>query len=101
MGPFLFFCISVNIFCLDRLADHQKLNVIQKQTFYFSMTWGAFFIFLHFGQHFLPRLLGQSSEVEHNPKMNILFFDDLGGLFQFFVFRSTFFAQIAWPIIKS
>ena len=54
------------------------------------MTWGAFFIFSHFGQHFLPGLLGRSSEVEHNPKTNILFFDDLGGLFHFFVFRSTF-----------
>ena len=58
-------------------------------------------MFLHFGQHFLPRLLGQSSEVEHNPKMNILFFDDLGGLFHFFVFWSTIFAWIAWPIIRS
>ena len=29
-GPFLFFCVSVNIFCLDCSADHQKLNVIQK-----------------------------------------------------------------------
>ena len=83
-GLFLFFCISVNIFCSDRLADHQKLNVIQKQTFYFSMTWEAFFVFLHFSQHFLLGLLGRSSEVERNPKTNILFFDDLGGLFLFF-----------------
>ena len=42
------------------------------------MTQGAFFVFLHFGQHFLLRSLGQSSEVEHNPKMNISFFNDLG-----------------------
>ena len=74
-GLFLFFFyISVNIFCLDSLADHQKLKVIQKQTFDFSMTLGAFFIFLHFGQCFLLRSLGQSSEVECNPKMNISFF---------------------------
>ena len=30
-----FFHILVNIHCLDCLADHQKLNVIQKQTFHF------------------------------------------------------------------
>ena len=41
-------------------------------------------MFLHFGQHFLLGLLGRSSKVECNPKMNILFFDDLGGLFIFF-----------------
>ena len=58
-------------------------------------------MFLCFGQHFLLRLLGGSSEVECNPKMNILFFDDLGGLFHVFVFWSTFFAQIAQPIVKS
>ena len=100
-GPFSFFCVLVDVFCSDRSADHQKLNVIQKWTFDFSMTWGAFFMFLCFGQHFLLGLLGRSSEVECNPKMNILFFDDLGGLFHFFAFRSTFFAWIAWPIIKS
>ena len=47
------------------------------------MTYGAFFIFLCFGQRFLLRLLSRSSEVECNPKMNILFFDDLGGLWIF------------------
>ena len=58
-------------------------------------------MFLCFGQHFLLGLLGRSSEVECNPKMNILFFDDLGGLFHFFVFWSMFFAQITQPIIRS
>ena len=58
-------------------------------------------MFLCFGQHFLLGLLGRSSEVECNPKMNILFFDDLGGFFHFFAFQSTFFARIARPIIKS
>ena len=58
-------------------------------------------MFLCFGQCFLLRSLGRSSEVECNPKTNILFFDDLGGLFVFFAFWSTFFAWIAWPIIKS
>ena len=37
-------------------------------------------LFSHFGQRSLLRLLGQSSEIEHNPKMNISFFDDLGEL---------------------
>ena len=54
------------------------------------MTWGAFFIFSHFGQHFLPGLLGRSSEVEHNPKTNILFFDDLGAFFIFLCFGQHF-----------
>ena len=58
-------------------------------------------MFLCFGQHFLLGLLSRSSEVEHNPKMNILFFNDLGGLFHFFVFWSTFFAWIVQPIIRS
>ena len=35
---------------------------------------------MHFGQLSLLRLLGWSSEVEHNPKMGISIFDDLGGL---------------------
>ena len=35
------------MFCSDRSADHQKLNVIQKRTFYFSMTWGACFVFFN------------------------------------------------------
>ena len=33
-----FFCISVTVHHSDRSAHHQKLNVIQKQTFYFLMT---------------------------------------------------------------
>ena len=41
-------------------------------------------LFLHFGQLLLLRFLGQSSEVEHNPKTSISFFDDLGGLFSHF-----------------
>ena len=64
------------------------------------MTSGAFFVFLHFGQHLLLGSLGQSSEVECNPKMNILFFNDLGGLFCFFTFQLMFFAWIAWLIIE-
>ena len=84
MGPFSIFCILVNILCSDCLADHQKLNIIQKWTFDFSMAYRAFFVFLCFSQHFLLGLLSQSSEVEHNWKTNILFFNDLGGLFSFF-----------------
>ena len=102
-GLFLFFfCVLVDIFCSDCSANHQKLNIIIKGTFYFLMTYGAFFVFfLCFCQCFLLRLLSRSSEVECNPKMNILFFNDFGGLFHFFAFRSTFFAQITQPIIRS
>ena len=42
-------------------------------------------MFLHFSQCLSLRLLGRSSEVERNPKMNISFFDDLGGLFFNFI----------------
>ena len=38
-------------------------------------------LFLHLGCLSSLRLLGQSSEVEHNSKTSISFFDDLGGLF--------------------
>ena len=41
-------------------------------------------IFLHFGQLLWLRLLLQSSEVKHDPKMSISFFIDLGGLFLHF-----------------
>ena len=37
-GLFSFVCISVDDCHSDHLADHQKLNVIQKRTFYFLMT---------------------------------------------------------------
>ena len=96
-----FFCILVDVCHWDHLANQQKLNVIQKQTFYFSMTLGPFFIFLHFGWCSSLRSPSQSSEVEHNPKMNILFFDDIGGLFHCFAFWSTFVTQIAQPISRS
>ena len=42
------------------------------------------FFFLHFGQLLLLRLLSQSSEVEHNTKMSISFFDDLAAIFSHF-----------------
>ena len=38
-------------------------------------------LFLHFCQLLSLRSLGQSSEVESNPKTSISFFDDVGGLF--------------------
>ena len=38
-----FFHILVYVHHSDGLANHQKLNVIQKQTFHFLMTYGAFF----------------------------------------------------------
>ena len=65
-------------------------NYLPKTKILFFDDLGAFFIFLHFGQHFLLRSLGRSSEVECNPKTNILFFNDLGGFFHFFVLRSIF-----------
>ena len=37
-GLFHFFYGLVDVFCSDRLADHQKLNIIQKWTFDFLMT---------------------------------------------------------------
>ena len=96
------FCIFTfrSTFFLRSLGRSSEVEHNPK-TFYFSMTYWAFFIFLCFGQHFLLRSLGWSSEVELNPKMNILFFDDLGGLLHFFAFRSTFFARITQLIIRS
>ena len=57
-----------------------------------------FAIFLYFVQLLLLRLLGQSSEVECNPKMSISF---LMIWVPFFVFWVTFVTQIAQSIIKS
>ena len=55
-GLLSFFCISVNVCCSDYLADHQKLNIIQKQTFHFLMTKGAFFCFFVFWLTFVTRI---------------------------------------------
>ena len=49
-------------------ADHQKLNVIQKQAFFFLAGEGWWMGFESIDQP------SQSSEVERNPKMSILFF---------------------------
>ena len=68
------FCILVNFCYTDHLVDHQKLNIIQKWSISFFDDLGD--LFLHFGQLLLLRSLGQSSEVEHNPKMSISFFKD-------------------------
>ena len=46
------------------------------------------FIFSHFDQLSSLRSLGQSSEVECNPKMSISLFDDLGGLLSHFSWLS-------------
>ena len=45
---------------------------------------------MHFSHHSPLRLLSRSSEVECYPKTNILFFDDLGGLFHVFCFGQHF-----------
>ena len=60
------------------LADHQKMNVIQKQAFHFLAGEGWQMGFKSTNQP------SRSSEVERNPKLSILFFDDLGGLFLHF-----------------
>ena len=56
---------------------------------FFDDLGGLLLLFLCFGQHSSLRSLGQSSEVEHNPKMKISFFDDLGGFFVHFSQRSS------------
>ena len=53
---------------LNSLADHQKLNVIQKWAFYFLTGEGWQRGFKSINQP------GRSSEIERNPKMSILFF---------------------------
>ena len=71
--------MSIFFFWLDRvadgvlspltsLADHPKLNVIQKWAFYFLAGEGRWLGFESIDQP------SQSSEVKHNPKMRILFF---------------------------
>ena len=50
------------------LANHQKLNVIQKRAFYFLAEEGWQMGFESIDQP------GRSPEVEHNPKTSILFF---------------------------
>ena len=37
-GLFSFCCFLVDVHCWNHLADHQKLNIIQKWAFYFLMT---------------------------------------------------------------
>ena len=62
------FCISVTVCCSDHSANHQKLNIIQKQAFHFLAEEGWQMGFESIDQP------GQSSGVEQNPKMSILFF---------------------------
>ena len=76
----LFYSILVNVCCLDHLADYQKLNVIHKHFIF----WWLCRPFSHFGRRLLLGSLCWSAEIERNPKMNISFFDDLGGLFSHF-----------------
>ena len=76
--------MSISVFWLERggrwgsspstsLADHQNLNVIQKQAFYFFAAEGWQMGFESIDQP------GRSSEVECNPKTSILFFWLEGG----------------------
>ena len=68
-----FFCISVTVCHSDHLADHQKLNVIQKWAFIFLAGEGW-----QTGIEYIDQP-GQSSEVEHNPKMSVFFWLERGG----------------------
>ena len=70
-------------------ADHQKMNVIQKWAFHFLAWRGVADGFESIDQ------LGQSSEVEHNPKMSISFFGGRG------VVDGDQVHQPASPIIRS
>ena len=125
-----FFCISVTVHNSDHSADHQKLNVIQKQILFFDDLGGLFCFFSILVNVFCSDrsaddlvVFWQSSAclltvfclssaslllvfcwssgnllVDHQ-KMNILFFDNLGG--HFFAFQSPFTTQITQPIIRS
>ena len=136
-GLFCFFCILLNVFCSDRSADglvvfwqssagllkvfcwsSTGLLVVfcqssacllvvfclpsaslQKMNILFFDDLGGLFHFFAF--QWPVSDCSADHQNQRNPKMNILFFDDLGGLFHFFAFWSTFFAQIAQPIIRS
>ena len=125
--------MSISFFWLERsggrgsspltsLADHQKLNVIQKRAFYFFGWRGWWMGFESIDQPSRssevernPKMSiaiflagegwrmgfesinqpGRSSEVEHNPKMSILFFGWRGVADGVRVHRP------AWPIIRS
>ena len=93
----LFCHILINFYCSDCLTDHQKLNIIQKQAFYFLVTQGAYFHIS--GWLLLLGSLSQSSEVECNPKTRHFIFWWLRG--PFFAFWLTFVAWITQPIIRS
>ena len=77
------FCILVNFCCSDSLTNHQKLNIIQKQAFQFLMIYQPLFcILVNFCcSDSLTNHQNLSSEVVHNPKLSISFFDDLVAIF--------------------
>ena len=72
-----FFFILGDFHHSDHSVNHQKLNIIQNNHFMF---WW-FGHFLHFGWPLSLCSLGQSSEVEHNPKMSISFFNNSVAIF--------------------
>ena len=67
-----FFHILINFHHSDRLANHQKLNVIYKNEY--LIFWSLRGPLSHFGWLSLLGLLGRSPEVECNPKMSISYF---------------------------
>ena len=75
---------------LTSLADHQKLNVIQKWAFYFFAGEGWQMGFESIDQP------NRSSEVEHNPKTSILFFGCRGVADGFRVHRPAQLTTRSW-----
>ena len=71
--------ILVDVRCSDHVTDHQKLNVIQKQTFHFSMTFFSILVNVC-----CLDCLADHQKLKVIPQMNISFFNDLGGLFSHF-----------------
>ena len=89
-----FFHILVNFHHSDYLTDHQKLNIITNDHFIFD---DLGHLFWHFSQLSSLGSLCQSSEVEQNAKISILFFNNLGGLFLHFGWLSLL-KSLSWSL---
>ena len=90
LGAFFIFCISVDGFCLDHSANHQKLNIIQKMNIlFFNDYLGDLFHFFAFQLTFFVFYLDHST---NHQKLNVIqkhehfIFQLLGGPFLFFLF---------------
>ena len=85
-GLFWFFCILLNVFCSDHSADGLVVFWQSSAGLLTVFCWSSTGLLVVFCQSSACLL------VDHQ-KMNILFFDDLGG--HFFAFQSPFTTQIA------